>query len=311
MVKWAQRQERFPISILGWIWMLLYPFLVYQGIGTVVIMAYLMYAMITNPSLLHGVGGLYVDAADSILNIIYDNYLWLSLIICAFTIPLLYLFMHMDREKEVKYSFRMDHWAPSGPGAYILSAVLGISSCVVLNHLLVFSGLYELLEEGYSPTAQILYNSNFWLEVLAVGILSPLVEELVFRGLIYRRLRWRMEAFPAIFLSALFFAVFHTNLLQGIYALLMGMMMGWVYERHHNLLAPAAFHIGANVTSVILSDSGLLDWVYESDAGFLGATAFMMLVFVVAAYLALTTGKPQSVEPVPVATEIKEEEYGT
>ena len=114
------------------------------------------------------------------------------------------------------------------------------------------------------------------------------VEELIFRGLAYRRMRWYIKPVPAMILSAMYFAAVHGNWLQGIYAFIMGVLLAFAYERFHSILAPMLIHIGANTVSVIISETELLEFVYEDDTAFLIATVIAVVLFVITFYLMVT-----------------------
>lgn len=63
------------------------------------------------------------------------------------------------------------------------------------------------------------------------AVLAPVCEELIFRGYVLRTLRPFGKRF-AIFGSALLFALFHGNLLQGPYALLVGLILGYLASEY-------------------------------------------------------------------------------
>ena len=68
--------------------------------------------------------------------------------------------------------------------------------------------------------------------VLSTLILPPLVEELIFRGVIQKYLeRAGMRWILANVVQAVLFGVFHQNLVQGIYAALLGFALGFVAHR--------------------------------------------------------------------------------
>lgn len=67
------------------------------------------------------------------------------------------------------------------------------------------------------------------IQILALAILTPLAEELVFRGVILNELRLWMNKYLAVAVTALVFGVFHGNLVQGIYATIIGVGIGLIY----------------------------------------------------------------------------------
>ena len=171
---------------------------------------------------------------------------------------------------------------------YVSVLIMGAAVCLALNHLMIYSRLTELLQEGYEDTAALLFQGRLILEIAVAGILIPVVEELIFRGLAYRRMRWYIKPVPAMILSAMYFAAVHGNWLQGIYAFIMGVLLAFAYERFHSILAPMLIHIGANTVSVIISETELLEFVYEDDTAFLIATVIAAVLFVITFYLMVT-----------------------
>ena len=70
------------------------------------------------------------------------------------------------------------------------------------------------------------------LGFVAVGLLAPLVEEIVFRGAILRALLSQFsKAWVAILISAVLFAAIHANPAQMPHAFVVGLLLGWMYWR--------------------------------------------------------------------------------
>lgn len=60
---------------------------------------------------------------------------------------------------------------------------------------------------------------------------APMMEEAVFRLGIYGLLRRKLRPKAAAFLSALAFGFYHGNMIQGLYAFLLGFVLAWGYEK--------------------------------------------------------------------------------
>ena len=88
-----------------------------------------------------------------------------------------------------------------------------------------------------------------------IVILQPLAEEIVFRGAILRTLlRWKPEhRWLIITLSALLFALAHMNPMQFIHPFLIGLLLGWMYERTGSIIPGVAYHWINNAAAVVLS----------------------------------------------------------
>lgn len=96
-------------------------------------------------------------------------------------------------------------------------------------------------------------NTPFWVNLLYVGILAPILEELFFRKLIIDRWR-RYGDLAALVLSGLAFGLIHGNVGQVIYASLVGMLFGYLYLRTGRLRYTVALHMIINVISVLVTE---------------------------------------------------------
>lgn len=119
-------------------------------------------------------------------------------------------------------------------GFRLLFAVLGIS--------------------GYEAVERELLDGNIWQQVLQLCVVAPVLEELIFRKLIYTWLKRKSSVRSAMVLSAILFGLYHGNLTQGIYGFAMGLFLAWTMERFETVKAPVAVHMGANAAAVILGN---------------------------------------------------------
>ena len=78
--------------------------------------------------------------------------------------------------------------------------------------------------------------------VLHVMVLAPLAEEVAFRGLLYRYLRYMATPLIATIGSALIFALMHASLAQGAWALVLGLVAAVAYQQTGSLLTPIIIH---------------------------------------------------------------------
>ncbi len=81
------------------------------------------------------------------------------------------------------------------------------------------------------------------------------MEELIFRGLIQKYLeRAGMRWILANVVQAVLFGVFHQNLVQGIYAALLGFALGFVAHRYNTLTASMLMHMFYNLMGTLIVD---------------------------------------------------------
>lgn len=129
--------------------------------------------------------------------------------------------------------------------------------CIFLSGQMIFqliSTLLELLLNSFGFTLAEGLESlqsdpdNFSMFLYA-GILAPITEEILFRGLIQRSLMPFGKKF-AIFVSSFTFGLFHGNLLQTPYAFAVGLVLGYV-AAEHNILWAMVLHM---INNLVLGD---------------------------------------------------------
>lgn len=86
-----------------------------------------------------------------------------------------------------------------------------------------------------------------------IGLIVPLVEELVFRGAILRSLLTAVKRpWVAIAISAVVFSLVHGNPAQMPHAFIVGLLLGWMYCRTGSIIPGVAYHWVNNTVAYIL-----------------------------------------------------------
>ena len=94
------------------------------------------------------------------------------------------------------------------------------------------------------------------LGLLSIAFVTPVAEEMVFRGAILRRLNEALGhrlRWVSIATTALLFAAAHGNMAQGVSAFIMGLVLGWVYIRTRSILPGIIIHWANNTIAVLLA----------------------------------------------------------
>jgi len=201
------------------------------------------------------------------------------------------IFMRMIRNDRRK---RKDSGAKLSFRNVLLLAAAAVMACFFLNILIHLSGIGRIFS-GYKTTSEALYADGIWAELLLAGILVPIAEELVFRGLVYARLREWLGVVPSLLVSAAVFGIYHGNVVQFLYAFLAGIMIAWLMERYGTVKAAAAAHIVLNVTSVAASEMQAFEFIYAST---ICTLIGLFLTGVLLAILLMMIGKPQNAEKI-------------
>ena len=145
-------------------------------------------------------------------------------------------------------------------GNDILGLPLGVA-CQLAMVPLLYWPLQRIWPETFhsdelSQRARDLWDraDGVWLIVLVavVAIGAPLVEEIIYRGMIQQALHSRIDDALAVVLSALFFALIHLQPVEipGLFAF--GLVVGICFMRTGRLGMPILVHVGFNATGLLL-----------------------------------------------------------
>lgn len=105
-------------------------------------------------------------------------------------------------------------------------------------------GFLDQAFHGASPAA-------LAFAVIGIGIFPGVGEEAFFRGMMLTRLRGRLRPWPAIVVTALAFGFIHLDLVQGSFAILLGLYLGWLVERAGSVRPAMIAHAFNNAFFVV------------------------------------------------------------
>ena len=103
-----------------------------------------------------------------------------------------------------------------------------------------------------NPVETATVGQAWWMNLIFVGILAPIVEEIFFRKVVCDRLLVLGEGYTIV-LSAALFGLAHGNLFQFFYAFLLGAFFALIYVKTGCLRYSIAYHIVVNVLGGVLS----------------------------------------------------------
>jgi membrane protease YdiL (CAAX protease family) len=130
-------------------------------------------------------------------------------------------------------------WIRTRPWLVLFWAAMASVGCIVPSMWLqeVMPELPNLMQDGLE---ELMGNR---LGYVVVGLLAPLVEEVVFRGAILRALlKWNQNHWLGIAISAALFGLSHFNPAQMPHAFLAGLLLGWMYYRTGSILPGVVVH---------------------------------------------------------------------
>jgi|GEM_PF-9775 len=234
-------------------WRVIYPPLLFLTISIiiefVVMLGYMILLAADNPAMAGNVNFLVNTTTEWIMS----HAVMLTVIAGVVALPIFILLMFGDRRRSIREEKHAEYTKVE-PWKFLFIAVMGVFACIGMNLFISITGIINW-GGGFEDTAEAIYGGGMFWTVIGVVFVIPVVEELMFRGLIYNRMKYYAGVVPAILVSAVYFAIYHMNVPQGIYAFVLGVLMAWVYYRYKTILAPVVFHVSANAISVVLTYS--------------------------------------------------------
>lgn len=129
----------------------------------------------------------------------------------------------------------------------------GAACSAAAGFFMRMAGMYRLFS---NDTQEMLLKSPLFLQLFGIGLAVPVCEELLYRGLVYGRVRCMIPRRWAVCICCLLFAAGHGNVIQAVYAFPMALILTLLYERNGSLVPPVLFHIGANMLTVVMNAMG-------------------------------------------------------
>lgn len=175
-------------------------------------------------------------------------------------------------------------------------AVVVWTMLLALGTILPLEWLYEQLQLDLPKSYEELFRALMRdpLGYVALGLLVPLAEELVFRGGVLRVLLSYLgdrRHWIAIAISAIIFAVVHGNVAQGTHALIMGLLLGWLYYRTRSIVPGVVLHWTNNTVAYALmtlfpqlGDGKLIDFFHGSERALYMGLVFSLCIFIPSLY---------------------------
>ena len=275
------RQKAVQLGFWHKLWRVLYPMGLYYAImvATTIVISLIFMA-------LNGAWNGY--DVETIMQAEQGHTLLIASISAAISIPLFITMYRQDWTLRAKgllgQTKGKDH--NSSFGAYVGTVLLMITASQALNSLINIFKLNEIFPYyAEHINDSIIAKPPLLASLFAVGILIPIVEELVFRGLVFKRIQDCVGTFIGIFVSGLLFGIYHENMVQFIYATILGWLLAFIFNQTRNIVIPIIGHIVANIWSIV--GQRLLVGIMPSDTvmkyvlvGILITVASLSLIYI-------------------------------
>ena len=233
-------------SIFRRLWRIIYPpflLIAIQLVGTIIV-AFLIALFYGLKEIINGSSASLIAAIDGeVLSVISNNFMIIQ-IVSQLACLAVFLPMWLRTRKEIETSRN------SNP-VVITLVIAGFFAAfnVVQMFIFTFTDLFRFFP-SYDEVTQVITNESIITQLLAVGIAAPIIEELVFRGIVINRMSW-MPVWLTVLIQGVLFAAVHMNLFQALYAFFAGILLGLVYIKFRSLIIVIIGHMAYNIISVI------------------------------------------------------------
>lgn len=150
--------------------------------------------------------------------------------------------------------------------------LLGISAALFVSSFLTLMPLPAGIMNAYrTDSGKIFSGNDRALVILMLVVLSPLTEEVLFRGMMLNRLLGFFSDRTAVLISAGIFALCHVNPVWMLYSFFSGVLLAQIALKKDNILYSVFLHMGFNMPAVIAASVG-------ENRGLTGSAAGIVLI---------------------------------
>lgn len=201
---------------------------------------------------------------DVIMPLSRDSQLFRQMIAGICSVPVLFSYYKGDQQKRGCYFKGRIITFDKGKCLDAFCMLLfGACFSVALNNLIGYTNL-GVQSKSYQQVTETFYTGRLVLEIAALCILIPFVEELLYRGIVYGRLKDWMGVTKGIMISSLIFGIIHVNIVQFVYATIFGIFLAFFVEYTGFVYGAALAHMAANLMSVLRAETNLFH-ILEKD----------------------------------------------
>lgn len=177
-----------------------------------------------------------VEYQEKLNNYINSKALLIILIVSIIFLPILYKVFKKYKEKN---NFKIKN--------IFIPIAFGVSICLIYNiTLFQLNNIFNFTNKFEISSIPII------VQIICSGLLGPILEELLFRGIVYNKLKEFNKPMTAIILSSVIFSLFHSNIIDAIYAFGVSFILIYMYEKYKTLKAPIITHICLNTTIILM-----------------------------------------------------------
>lgn len=191
-------------------------------------------------------------------NIVGDYGLLITLISQIITLLILLLIYKKDIKTYPTVKKELDLKTLLYGSLFIMA--VGIISGYLMDFI---DYLFPSFGSGYDKIENMLTNSYFISVFASTCVLAPIMEEIMFRGIILNNLLSKRSIWYSIIISSLIFGLIHMNLLQGTNAFILGLALSIAFIKTRNIYVCMFGHFLNNLIAIVSTYTNFSGIVYD------------------------------------------------
>lgn len=158
------------------------------------------------------------------------------------------LWYFFGRSKNTEPQFRFQ------PKILLVTFVMALSLSVMSNTtVLIQQYFFPDVVEQYEEMAELSGMGTNFLMLISASCLAPIGEELLCRGITLMYLRKSVPFWLANIIQSLIFAIMHMNWVQGTYAFLIGLILGYAVKKYNSIIPSVMIHFFVNTVASVIT----------------------------------------------------------
>ena len=135
----------------------------------------------------------------------------------------------------------------------LLIVILGIGLQIGCSYILNFIAMVKPnWFYNYGLIMEQLGGGTSIVSLIYIAIIGPISEELIFRGVLFNKTKKALPLFLANVQQAFLFGLYHMNIIQGVYAFIIGMVLGSVCYGFKSIYPAIILHVIINICGLLL-----------------------------------------------------------
>lgn len=212
---------------------------VFKIIGFIIV-TFVMYLVSTL------IGGFLATALVGIKSNKYMLIAFLAALLITIIVYIVYYYLNGEKNFSDRFFLKKTSFK-----SILFSICIGFGTFVIsvqiMRLLSQFQGTYKATEEFIGGM-----NNNIY-GIIALVIIAPIFEELVFRGFLFGYLKKNCNIYIAAIIQALLFGLAHGNIIQGSYAFVLGLFLAFSLVQSKSLICPIVIHMTNNLIGGVIT----------------------------------------------------------